>query len=74
MAGRATSSVVKNPSGVTVQTLMYGHNTAGNGLNQLNTVSLDGSQIAAVSYDTLGRQSGYTYGNGTTGANSFDSF
>ena len=37
-------------------------------------MSLDGTQIAAVSYDTLGRQSGYTYGNGTTGTNGFDSF
>ena len=37
-------------------------------------MSLDGTQIAAVSYDTLGRESGFTYGNGTTGANTFDSF
>ena len=72
VAGRVTSVTVKNPSAVTVETLSYTYNTTGSGVNELATVSLDGTQQAAVSYDTIGRASGYTYANGTTGTAGFD--
>jgi RHS repeat-associated protein len=71
-AGRVTTVTIKNPSATTVETLSYTYNTTGSGVNDLAAVSLDGVQQAAVSYDSIGRATGYTYANGTTGTAGFD--
>ena len=71
-AGRLTTSTIKNGGGTTVETLAYTFNTTGNGVNQLNTESLDGTVQATVTYDSLGRATSVAYANGTSKAVGFD--
>jgi RHS repeat-associated protein len=71
--GRVTGVTVRNPSNVEVLSLGYSFGTSGPGVNQPNVVTMDGTTVATVTYDSLGRVSSVSYGNGTTATMSYDS-
>ncbi len=73
-ASAAGRFIVRDPSVTVVESLGYTYNTSGDGVNQLATQTLDGVTVATVAYDTVGRATVVTYGNGTTSTVAFDAY